>query len=205
MRVMLLHKLAEHIPEDYVPPQKLIADVGKMVSDARHAGLLRMTGGPAPNLPTASELPLLGSNRQAEPQTKARGSLLGHCPSWARTRPQGPLEPVECQQLAAIYASSCHRMLRFEPQNARLCRPLLAQSQSLQEPPSPSSSWQVGTEACTLAEAPRGGSIASVVPTAGGRVDCVADSGDLPCKLIPWPGCRPRSPKPLATATLFGA
>jgi hypothetical protein len=34
MRVMLLHKLAEHIPEDYVPPQKLIADVGKMVSDA---------------------------------------------------------------------------------------------------------------------------------------------------------------------------
>jgi hypothetical protein len=26
MRVMLLHKLAEHIPEDYVPPQKLIAD-----------------------------------------------------------------------------------------------------------------------------------------------------------------------------------
>ena len=41
MRVMLLHKLAEDIPEDYVPPQKLIADVGKMVSDARDAGLLR--------------------------------------------------------------------------------------------------------------------------------------------------------------------
>ena len=53
MRVMLPHKLAEHIPEDYVPPQKLIADVGKMVSDARDAGLLRMTGGAAPNLPTA--------------------------------------------------------------------------------------------------------------------------------------------------------
>jgi hypothetical protein len=34
MRVMLLHKLAEHIPEDYVPPQKLIADVGKMVNGA---------------------------------------------------------------------------------------------------------------------------------------------------------------------------
>ena len=41
MRVMLLHKLAEHIPENYVRPQKLIADVGKMVSDARDAGLLR--------------------------------------------------------------------------------------------------------------------------------------------------------------------
>jgi hypothetical protein len=40
MRVMLLHKLAEDIPEDYVPPQKPIADVGKMVSDARDAGLL---------------------------------------------------------------------------------------------------------------------------------------------------------------------
>ena len=51
MRVMLLHKLAEDIPEDYVPPQKLIADVGKMVSDARDAGLLRMTGGAAPELP----------------------------------------------------------------------------------------------------------------------------------------------------------
>ena len=86
MRVMLLHKLAEHIPENYVPPQKLIADVGKMVSDTPDAGLLRMTGGAAPNFPTASELALLGPNRQAEPQTKARGSLPGHCPSWARTR-----------------------------------------------------------------------------------------------------------------------
>jgi hypothetical protein len=64
MRVMLLHKLPEHIPEDYIPPQKLIADVGKMVSDARDAGLLRMTGGAAPNFPTASELPLLGSSRR---------------------------------------------------------------------------------------------------------------------------------------------
>jgi hypothetical protein len=64
MRVMLLHKLAEDIPEDYVPPQKLIADVGKMVSDARDAGLLRMTGGAAPNFPTASELPLLDSSRR---------------------------------------------------------------------------------------------------------------------------------------------
>jgi hypothetical protein len=34
MRVMLLHKLAEDIPEDYVPPQKMIADDGKIVSDA---------------------------------------------------------------------------------------------------------------------------------------------------------------------------
>jgi hypothetical protein len=29
MRVMLLHKLAEDIPEDYVPPQKLIANSGR--------------------------------------------------------------------------------------------------------------------------------------------------------------------------------
>ena len=42
MRVMLLHKLAEHIPADYVPPQRLVADVGKMVSDARNAGLLHI-------------------------------------------------------------------------------------------------------------------------------------------------------------------
>jgi hypothetical protein len=65
MRVMLLHKLAEHIPEDYVPPQKPIAGVGKMVSDARDAGLLRMIGGAAPNFPTASKLPLLGSNQDS--------------------------------------------------------------------------------------------------------------------------------------------
>ena len=64
MRVMLLHKLAEHIPEDYVPPQKLIGDVGKMVSDTRDAAL-RMTGGAAPNFPTASELALLGSNQDS--------------------------------------------------------------------------------------------------------------------------------------------
>jgi hypothetical protein len=41
MRVMLLHKLLEDIPEDFVPPPKLLQDVGKMVSDARDAGLLR--------------------------------------------------------------------------------------------------------------------------------------------------------------------
>jgi hypothetical protein len=69
MRVMLLHKLAEDIPEDYVPPQKLIADVGKMVSDARDAGLLRMTGGAAPNFPTASELPPPG----LDPERRRRG------------------------------------------------------------------------------------------------------------------------------------
>jgi GTP-binding protein len=44
---------------------KLIADVGKMVSDARDGGLLRMTGGAPPNFPTASELPLLGSNQDS--------------------------------------------------------------------------------------------------------------------------------------------
>ena len=35
-----------------------------MVSDARDAGLLRMTGGAAPTFSTASELPLLGSSRR---------------------------------------------------------------------------------------------------------------------------------------------
>src|SRR5215207_8279324 len=64
MRVMLLHKLPQQMREDYVLPQKLIADVGMMVSDARDAGRLRMTGGAAPNFPTASELPLLGSSRR---------------------------------------------------------------------------------------------------------------------------------------------
>ena len=29
MRAMLLHRWAEHVPQDYVPPQKLIADVGR--------------------------------------------------------------------------------------------------------------------------------------------------------------------------------
>jgi hypothetical protein len=86
MRVMLLHKLAEHIPEDYVPPEKLIADVGRMVSDARDAGLLRMTGGAAPNFPTASELPLLGSSRG--PSRKTKRSLRQQRP----TAPPG-LEP----------------------------------------------------------------------------------------------------------------
>lgn len=40
MRVMLLHKLDESIPDAYTPPPKLIADVGKMVGDARDAGIL---------------------------------------------------------------------------------------------------------------------------------------------------------------------
>jgi len=109
MRVMLLHKLAEHIPEDYVPPQKPIGDVGKMVSDARDAGLLRVTGGAAPNFPTASELPLLGSNQDSP-------------------NPEGPLSPAELQQLAALYASLCHPMLEFAGFHARLCRTLLAQT-----------------------------------------------------------------------------
>jgi hypothetical protein len=89
MRVMLLpHKLAEHIPEGFVPPQKLSADVGKMVSDARDAGLLRMTGGAAPNFPTASELPLLGSNQDSpDPESHRPGKHsdnwlgFGHLPS----------------------------------------------------------------------------------------------------------------------------
>jgi len=38
---MLLHKIAEDIPANYVHSPKLLQDVGKMVSDARDAGLLR--------------------------------------------------------------------------------------------------------------------------------------------------------------------
>jgi hypothetical protein len=34
---MLLHKLAEHIPDDYVPPRTPIVDVGKVLSDALDA------------------------------------------------------------------------------------------------------------------------------------------------------------------------
>jgi hypothetical protein len=60
---VLLDKLADPIPDDYVPPQNLSADVAKMVSDVRDAGLLRMTGGAAPNVATArSSCLLLGSS-----------------------------------------------------------------------------------------------------------------------------------------------
>jgi hypothetical protein len=64
MRVMLLHKLAESIPEGYVPPQKLIADVGKMVSDARDAGLLRMNSLPR-SLPAYQRHDQIGPKRRA--------------------------------------------------------------------------------------------------------------------------------------------
>ena len=70
MRVMLLHKLAEDIPEDYVPPQKLIADVGKMVSDTRDAGLLRDGAG------------LRSTQREAQVRLQPRPAAvaLGHVP-----------------------------------------------------------------------------------------------------------------------------
>ena len=63
MRVMLVHKLAEHIPEDYVPPQKLIADVGKIVSDAG----LEPEAEPQRKSPVwlHRALPLLGSNQDS--------------------------------------------------------------------------------------------------------------------------------------------
>jgi hypothetical protein len=75
MRVMLLHKLAEDIPEDYVPPQKLIADVGKMVSDARDAGLLRDGAG------------LRSTQREAQVRLQPRpGSVApGHVPMASTT------------------------------------------------------------------------------------------------------------------------
>ena len=41
--------------------------------------------------------------------------------------PEGPLEPAKFQQVATLYASSCHPMLEFAGQNARSCRALLAQ------------------------------------------------------------------------------
>jgi hypothetical protein len=60
---MLLHKLAEHIPEDYVQPQKLIADVGKIVSDAG----LEPEAEPQRKSPVwlHRALPLLGSNQDS--------------------------------------------------------------------------------------------------------------------------------------------
>ena len=49
-----------------------------MVSDARDARLLRMTGGAAPNFPTASELLLLGSNQDSpDPESAGLGRLFG--------------------------------------------------------------------------------------------------------------------------------
>jgi len=41
--------------------------------------------------------------------------------------PEGPLEQPQLQQLATIFASSCHPMLEFAGFDARLCRTLLAQ------------------------------------------------------------------------------
>jgi hypothetical protein len=41
--------------------------------------------------------------------------------------PEGPLEHPEFQQLATIYASSCHPMLEFDGFRAVLCRTLLTQ------------------------------------------------------------------------------
>jgi hypothetical protein len=73
MRVMLLHKLAEHILEDYVPPQKLIADVGKMVSDPRDAGLLRRLAARRRTFPPPVSCPSWARAAGRAPKTKARG------------------------------------------------------------------------------------------------------------------------------------
>jgi hypothetical protein len=41
--------------------------------------------------------------------------------------PEGPLKPAEFQQLATIYASSCHPVLEFAGFRVVLCRTLLTQ------------------------------------------------------------------------------
>ena len=71
MRVKLLHKLAEHIPEDYVPPQKLIADVGKMVSDARDAGGPSLIWRSPYSSRSASSRKASGTERRASRATEA--------------------------------------------------------------------------------------------------------------------------------------
>jgi|SRR4051812_38533319 hypothetical protein len=53
-------------------------------------------------------LPLLGSNQDSPD-------------------PEGPLKHPEFQQLATVYASSCHPMLEFAGLHAVLCRTLLTQ------------------------------------------------------------------------------
>lgn len=45
--------------------------------------------------------------------------------------PEGPSEPPEFQQLANLYASSCHPMLEFAGLNARLCCVLFARCRIL--------------------------------------------------------------------------
>jgi hypothetical protein len=55
-----------------------------------------------------ASLPLLGSNQDSPD-------------------PEGAVEHSEFQQLAALYASSCHSMLEFAGLNAGLCCSLLAQ------------------------------------------------------------------------------
>jgi hypothetical protein len=59
-------------------------------------------------------LPLLGSNQDSPD-------------------PEGPLQPAEFQQLATIYASSCHPMLEFGGSHAGICRTLLAQMSEFAE------------------------------------------------------------------------
>ena len=85
MRVRLLHKLAEHIPEDHVASE---TDRGrrKMVSDARDAGLLRMNGGAAPNFPTTESpthrAPFLAEGRVPGMTPQIGASWIGfHTPA----------------------------------------------------------------------------------------------------------------------------
>jgi hypothetical protein len=64
----------------------------------------------------AFKLPLLGSSRRPP------FGVNQDSPD-----PEGPLEAPEFQQLANLYASSCHPMLGFSGVHAGLCRLLLAQ------------------------------------------------------------------------------
>jgi hypothetical protein len=60
-------------------------------------------------------LPLLGSSRRRPEANQDSPDS------------EGPQYPPEFQQLAAVYASSCHPMLEFAGSRAVLCRTLLTQ------------------------------------------------------------------------------
>src|SRR3954462_668802 len=52
---------------------------------------------------------------------------LAHCNSTLTQNPERAVEHPEFQQVANIYASSCHPMLEFAGLHAALCRTLLTQ------------------------------------------------------------------------------
>jgi hypothetical protein len=81
----------------------------KMMPPARNCGSAPKNRRPTPvKRCWAFQLPLLGSNQDSPDPERAS-------------------KPPEFQQLATVYASSCHPMLEFAGFDAGLCRPLLAQ------------------------------------------------------------------------------